>query len=333
MPEELIDGRQRRITYLRLSVTDRCNMECIYCKPGHMDHARREEMLSFEEIARLAGILASLGVSKLRLTGGEPLLRSKLWKLVRMLSGTDGIADISMTTNGQLLSLCAADLRNAGLDRINVSLDTLSPATFTRLSGGGLIEGVLAGLESAREVGFSSIKLNSVPIRGINDHETVDIVGYARERGFIPRFIELMPVGIGLALGPASMVPADEILRSLERDYVVEPMCEGLPAGNGPARYMRLRERRAGSRWSPVGVIPAMTERFCHQCNRIRITSTGEIRACLGWDSQVSLRDLIRKGADDETILDTIRNAVLDKKEGHSFSDAKPNGLMTSIGG
>lgn len=313
VPREIVDGDGRAIRYLRLSITDRCDMACTYCMPpgGEGEHGLREELLSFEEIARLVRVLAAHGVRRVRLTGGEPLVRRDAVGLVAMIRDA-GIDDVWMTTNGSRLAVLAAPLREAGLAGVNVSIDSLDPARFARITRGGSLAGVLAGLEAARAAGLA-IRTNTVVLRSENLAELEAIVRWAWSIGATPRFIELMPIGEGALLPVGERVGADEMRTQLSALGLGSDASED--AGRGPARYLG----REGAPAERVGFITAVSEEFCASCNRVRLTSQGEVRACLASRRAVSLRDLLRAGVGDRELVWALSWALAGKAPGHSF--------------
>jgi len=319
-----------------VSVTDRCDLRCRYCMPAEGQRfAPREALLTYEEIERLVRLLAGCGVRSVRLTGGEPLVRRGLPGLVARLAPLPGIEEVTLTTNGRLLSRHARALKDAGLSRVNVSLDSLDPDTSRALSGVDCLADVLAGLEAAREAGLAAVKVNTVVVRGANEREVAAIVRFCRARGFVPRFIELMPMGEVGQRRRERLVTATEVRARLAADgleLVEEPARSA--AGRGPARYLRVRDG-AGSPWTSVGFIAPLSERFCSGCNRLRLTSTGEIRPCLGWEDGASLRDLLRGGATDEDLLAAVAAALALKHDGHGFSTDRPRSpaAMSALGG
>lgn len=294
----------------------------------------RSELLSFEEITRLVGLFRTLGVETVRLTGGEPLLRKGLPDLVRMIRDA-GIRDIALTTNATLLERLARPLFDAGLSRLNVSLDSLDPETFRELTRGGDLARVLRGLYAAKEVGFSPIKLNTVVVRGMNDHELPALVDFGFEHGFVPRFIELMPLGAeaGAALGPAAVVSVIEMKARLSALLEPEePSHFGALPGLGPAGYLYARDG-SGRR---VGFIGAVTENFCERCNRVRVTARGQIRACLASPEGLSLRDMLRRHESEDALLAALNEALFGKRAGHYFhveDDAHLGVAMSGVGG
>lgn len=329
----LADAFGRRVAYLRVSITDRCNYRCAYCMPTDgVDLAPRADLLTFEEIARVVACFATLGVRRVRLTGGEPTLRRGLPELCARLTAVPGIEELCLTTNGHLLSDMACCLRAAGVSTLNVSLDSLRADRFRALTRRGDLAAVLAGIEAARAAGFSRLKINAVGMRGVNDDELADLCRFAWDRGVTPRFIEWMPMGEGHGFSADMFLPAAEMRARIERDLPghLAPASDGIP-GAGPARYWRH-----GATGREVGFISALTENFCATCNRVRLASTGEIHACLARDEAVSLRDLLRAGASDDDLRGAIAGAVAVKKEGHEFTPAGCGGPpkpMVAIGG
>jgi GTP 3',8-cyclase len=330
----LTDSFAREISYLRVSLTDRCNYRCTYCMPEDgVELLPRDEILSFEEITRLAGIFASLGVRRIRLTGGEPTIRKRVWELVAQLAAVDGIQSVVMTTNGHLLADLAAPLAGAGLRQVNVSLDTLDPAKFRAITRRGDIQRVVAGIDAARAAGLG-VKINAVALRGFNDGEITSLCRFAWDRDITPRFIEQMPLSEGRLFLPGRHLAASVIRRTIEGDLgqPLEPVPSAGPGDRGPARYWRLaRDPRC-----EVGIISALTEHFCDTCNRLRLTAVGDLHTCLGYDDATGLRGPLRAGLADDGLRDLIRGAVLGKRLGHSFEDSgggAPSKHMVSIGG
>lgn len=335
----LSDTFNRPINYLRISVTDRCNLRCIYCLPPEgVSLLPQGEVLTYEEIARVAGLAAELGINKVRLTGGEPLARARLQELVTMLAGINGIDDISLTTNGVLLKQYAAGLKRAGLKRVNVSLDSLNRAKFERITRQGKLDDVLQGIEAARASGLNPVKVNMVVMRDINDDEVMDFARLTVAEGWHVRFIELMPfatdnppdghsMGGKANLHPA-FVSAGEIKERLKRLGKLEP---SLPiTGNGPARYFRLPQ--AGG---TIGFIAPVSQHFCFSCNRLRLTAEGKLRPCLLSDREVDLRQPLRGGATPGQLKKVITEAIKEKPEKHELARgrASKKRLMSQVGG
>jgi cyclic pyranopterin phosphate synthase len=301
---------------MRLSVTDRCDLACVYCMPsgGEDDHTTRPDLLTFEEATRLVSVFVRAGGRRVRLTGGEPLVRKDVLHLVELLRSETGIGEIAMTTNATRLSGLAAALARAGLDAVNVSVDTLDPDRFRRLTRGGDLAAVLAGVDAALEAGLA-VKLNTVALRGENEREVGRIVDWAWERGVTPRFIELMPLGEAARLPRETRIGPRALVAALgERVQGLPPRAD---SARGPARYLRAADG-SGRR---VGFITAMSDTFCESCNRIRITARGDVRACLASRRAVSLRDRMRSGATDRDLAWSLAWALGIKEAGHSFLD------------
>lgn len=307
----LYDSFNRPISYLRISVTDRCNLRCIYCMPeGGVSLVRHEDILTYDEICAVARAAAELGITKIRLTGGEPLLRSGLSELIRMLSKIDAIDDISLTTNGTLLSHHAAELKSAGLKRVNVSLDTLRPERFkliTRL--GDNLGKVLAGIEIAKTVGLNPVKINMVVMAGINDDEVAEFAAKTVEEGWHVRFIELMPASHGSTMS-RYFVPASEIMKRLEAlgNLVPYPSI----VGNGPARYLRFPDATG-----TVGFITPISEHFCFRCNRLRLTADGKLLPCLLSQEEIDVKQALRQDMSTEELKELFEEAVARKPLRH----------------
>ena len=320
----LSDAQGRLIQYLRVSLTDRCNFRCTYCSPAENEPA--DGLLARAELARLLRVFARLGVRRVRLTGGEPTLRKDVVEITADAAATPGVEEVALTTNGHRLAELVEPLRAAGLGALNVSLDTLRPDRLTGISGrGSRLDRILSGIDAAAGR-FRSLKLNAVVMRGVNEDELGDLVLHAWDRGALPRFIEQMPFGGG------SPVPLAEV-RGLLRDqgFLLSP--DGW-RGWGPARHMRAR--RADGREGLIGFIGAMTENFCDDCNRARVTADGGFQACLGGESRADLRGLLRAGAADEDLERAIRGALRHKAPRHHMDEAG-HGLvllaMRGIGG
>ncbi len=306
----------RRIDYLRLSVTDRCNLRCRYCMPEEgvvsLGHG---EILAYEELLRVAAAAVRLGVRKIRVTGGEPLVRKGLVGFIGQLAALPQRPEITLTTNGLGLAALAGDLRRAGLSRVNVSLDTLRPERFERITRRSGLEQVLAGLEAAETAGLAPLKLNMVPIAGENADEIVDFARLTLERSWEVRFIEFMPVSDGLSYGPDNRFPAAAILDELQRLGPLEALVRQGPAG--PARLYRYPD--APGR---IGVIPAVSEHFCGECNRLRLTADGRLRPCLFSGAEIDLRTPLRAGADAAELERLLLQATGAKPERHHIGEA-----------
>jgi cyclic pyranopterin phosphate synthase len=328
MDRVLIDGFGRIADDLRVSVTDRCNLRCTYCMPPEgMAWLPRSEVLTFEEVDRLVGVFMSLGVRTVRLTGGEPLARRDLAILVGMLSER-AVPDLSLTTNGVLLSEHADALARAGLQRVNVSVDSLLRHRFAEMTRRDALDRVIGGLRAAESAGLTPIKLNCVVVGGTNDDEVVDFARFARETGYEVRFIEFMPLDAQGAWTRDAVVPSREVLERIDAVYPIEPVQHGPE----PATMWRFRDGARGA----VGVIASVSEPFCSSCNRIRITADGQFRTCLFALEETDLRALLREGATDQKIADVVRAAVAAKWAGHKINDAdfaRPARSMSMIGG
>lgn len=326
--EPLRDSFGRVATDLRLSVTDRCDFRCTYCMPAEgLPQLPRSEILTFDEIARLTGICLGLGISTVRITGGEPLVRRGIEDLVGMLGGM-AIPDLSMTTNGFLLADKAEALARAGLRRVNVSVDSLHRDRFERITRRNVLDQVLDGIKAAERAGLTPIKLNCVVLRGVNDDEAVDFARLARETGCEMRFIEYMPLDAAGVWTREQVVPGREILAAIEQVFPLSPAADQA----GPARVYGFADGAPGS----IGVIASVTEPFCADCDRMRITADGQFRSCLFAVEETDLRGLLRGGASDETIAAAIRAAVARKPAGHTIGEesfVRPARPMSLIGG
>jgi len=324
----LIDGFGRVATDLRISVTDRCNFRCTYCMPAEgMDWVPRSQILTFEEIDRLAGIFMSLGVRTIRLTGGEPLARRDLHKLVAMLAARKP-GDLAMTTNGAMLADHAQALASAGLDRVNVSVDSLLRHRFAEMTRRDAFDYVMRGLQAARDAGLAPIKVNCVVIGGTNSDEVVDFARLARETGYEIRFIEFMPLDADEQWSMDRVVPSRDVLAAID---AVFPLV-AVERHNEPATVYRFADGAPGN----VGVIPSVTEPFCESCDRIRITADGQFRSCLFSLDELDLRSMLRDGETDADIAAAITTAVGGKWAGHSIGARgfkRPARTMSSIGG
>ena len=327
----LLDPYGRKHTYLRLSVTDRCNYRCTYCMPAEgLKWMPREHLLTFEESARIVRVLAGMGVRKVRLTGGEPTVRAGIESLVAQIAAVEGIEDIAMTTNGHLFAKRAQVLADAGLQRINVSIDSVDPDQFRALTRGGDLTRVLEAIRVAREVGLGPVKLNCVVIRGTNGEQVVEMVrAFADWPDVVVRFIEFMP--FSAVERERQHLPVAEMRERLGEHFTLEAL--GRPRGGGPAVEWQLKE--TGQR---VGFISPITEHFCEACDRIRLQADGHLRTCLSREAAPSLRDLLREGMTDERLAEVLRERVWAKVAGHEAHLADGDfrafdGAMTSVGG
>ena len=315
----LVDRFQRRVTYLRISVTDRCDLRCVYCMAEDIRFIPRAQLLTLEEIVRIGRCFVELGVHKIRITGGEPLHRRNILKVFRELGELEGLRELTVTTNGTQLPRLAAELRAAGVSRVNVSLDTLCPERYRSLTRNGRIEKVMAGLDAAQAAGFERVKLNAVILKNRNHDEVADLVGFAIERGLDISFIEEMPLGlVGDHDRAECYYSSDEIRRDLARHYELVATAEST---GGPSRYFRIPGVA-----TRVGFISPHSHNFCESCNRVRLTSEGRLLLCLGQEHSTDLRRVARGNPTDD---DALRRAIVDsmqiKPRGHDFDlEARP---------
>lgn len=326
----LQDNFGRIIDYLRLSITDRCNLRCRYCMPeSGVASLPHHDVLSYEELLRITRIAVALGVRKVRITGGEPLVRRGLVGFIRQLRALDPDLELALTTNGILLAGMAEELKDAGLNRLNVSLDSLNAERFREISRRDGLADVLAGLQRAATVGFAPLKINMVPIRGVNDDEIEAFAALAHDNPWEIRFIEYMPVSEGLAYSPSQRVGAEEIIARLQRLGTIEAVSSAVTAG--PANCYRI----AGFA-GQIGIIPAVSQHFCGECNRLRLTADGRLRPCLFSSEELDLRSPLRAGADDAELRDLLLQATESKPRGHRIGSedfAPASRRMHGIGG
>ncbi|WP_455210564.1 GTP 3',8-cyclase MoaA [Kaarinaea lacus] len=316
----LTDPFGRNIEYLRLSVTDRCDLRCFYCIPQQFKGFEEpEHWLTFDEIERIIAAFAELGVEKIRITGGEPLVRKNIPELAQRLSNIVGINDLSLSTNAVQLSRYAKVLREANVSRVNVSLDSLDPQRFKQITNGGKLEKVLSGLMAAKEAGFHPIKINMVVMKGVNDDEVHDMVNFCIEHNFTLRFIETMPMGDTGRNASNHYLNLDVVKQQLHQQFELIP---GVMPGGGPARYVQV----AGTDLK-IGFITPISQHFCETCNRVRLSADGTLYLCLGQDDKVELRPLLRAGADHEAIKKAIIGAIDLKPERHEFRE-KPEQVV-----
>ena len=329
----MLDRQNRTIDYLRISVTDKCNLRCTYCMPADgVEDLTHEEVLSFEEILRVVKAMVPLGVKKIKLTGGEPLVRKNLVYLVEQLHQLPGIEDITMTTNGLLLEENLPALLKAGLTAVNISLDTLDPDRFRQITRREGLDKVLSALDAASRSSLRSVKINCLAVKEFNEEELPRLALLAKDREIEVRFIELMPIGFGKTLTP---IPNTQILDTLEQVYGKSVPYEGR-LGNGPAVYYQLPGFQG-----KIGFISAVSHRFCSQCNRVRLTSSGFLKLCLHYNNGIELRPLLRDGISDHQLTEPLREAIYNKPLHHSFDGVKPEGEddqlelknMSQIGG
>jgi cyclic pyranopterin phosphate synthase len=318
-PAKLIDQFGRTVDYIRLSITDRCDFRCEYCMAEDMTFLPREQVLSLEECARLVKIFVNLGVTKVRITGGEPLVRKNAMWLFEEVGKLDGLKELVLTTNGSQLAQHAAALKEAGVKRINISIDSLKPERFKKITRTGRLEQVLDGLQASIHEGFEGIKINTVLMRGTNDDEAIDLVQFAINHNIDISFIEEMPLGDVTHNRENTFVNNLDTLKLLQSQFNLLPSTE---TTGGPARYWRVADTR-----SKIGFISPHSHNFCEACNRVRISCQGELFLCLGQDDKVELMPLLRANPNDDTpIIDAILNSMKIKPKGHDFdlSRAKP---------
>ncbi|SRR5579862_2488237 len=323
-----LDAVSRPVDYLRISITDRCNERCLYCLPeGFTAWTEREEILTYEELLHVARAATALGFRKFRVTGGEPLVRRNASDFLAALIAQPGVEHVGLSTNGIRLSASARALAEAGLRSANISLDAVEPAIYRRITGGNVRE-VIAGIEAAQAAGISTIKLNAVLIRGVNENQIWPLVQFAASRELILRFIELMPVSLTSVLNEENFFPVGEAKKAVASRTAMIP--DLTRHGNGPAAYYRLPELSA-----TVGFIGALTDlHFCETCNKMRLTADGSIRPCLGNHGEIDLKPALRPRADAARLRKLFLQALRDKPREHSFRDRyQPNRVMTAIGG
>jgi GTP 3',8-cyclase len=336
----LVDQFGRVATDLRISLTDKCSLRCTYCMPAEgLPWLRKAELLTDDEVVRLAALFVQLGVRSIRLTGGEPLLHRTLPEVVAKLHALEPTPELSLTTNGIGLVGIAPDLVRAGLDRINVSVDTLNRGRFQELTRRDRLPEVLAGVAAAAAAGLSPVKINTVLLRGSNLVEAPDLVDWALHAGYELRFIEHMPLDAQHAWSREQMVSADEIVELLARTYRLRPAGHG-PDGTAPAERFDVIDGPGREDWAAqpgrIGIIASVTRPFCRECDRLRLTADGQLRTCLFARDETDVRGPLRSGADDHEIAALIRTAVSGKQAGHSIGSAgfaQPNRPMSAIGG
>ena len=314
MTKQLTDKFGRSIEYLRLSVTDRCDLRCNYCMPeGFKDFGEPEDWLTFDEIERVIRVFGELGTKRIRITGGEPLVRRNLPELAARLSLLPGIEDLSLSSNATRMQKQALPLKKAGISRINISLDTLREDRFKEITGGGKLEKVINGLLAARDAGFHPVKINMVVMRGVNDDEVEDMVQFCIDHDFTLRFIETMPMGNTGREASQQYIPLSEIHERLAKKY---KLVKANMNGGGPARYVRVDGTELR-----IGYITPMSQHFCDTCNRVRLSHDGTLYLCLGQNDSYPLRDLMRSGISDEELKQHIQKAIDLKPEKHEFSE------------
>lgn len=323
----MLDKHSRNINYLRLSVTDRCNLRCIYCMPERgVDFTKNHELLTIEEMFKIVKSTAELGIKKVRITGGEPLLRNEVIELIYKIKSLPKIQEVYLTTNGILLNSYINELIKAGLDGINISLDSLRGDIFKKITRGGDLETILESIEICHKEGIK-VKLNTVIIRGINDEEILDFVYFANKSGLDIRFIELMPIGESKGL---KHFTTSELKNYIEKEMLLMP-CEESMGDNGPAVYYKTTDSR-----NRIGFISPISHSFCRNCNRIRVTSEGFLKQCLHWKYGIDLKTLIRQGIKEEELKKVISDGIFNKPKEHNFNSQNEQTdirLMSQIGG
>lgn len=310
--QTLVDQFGRTVDYIRLSITDRCDFRCVYCMAEEMTFLPRNEVLSLEECARLVKVFVALGVSKVRITGGEPLVRKNALWLFETIGKLDGLDELVLTTNGSQLEKQAQDLKNAGVKRINISVDSLNPELFKKITRTGELDKVLRGIQAAKLAGFESIKLNTVLMRGVNDDEALSLVDFAIAQKIDIAFIEEMPLGEVNHTRESSFCSNADTLKMLQGEY---PLTASTETTGGPARYWRVANTA-----TKIGFISPHSHNFCESCNRVRITCKGELYLCLGQEDKVELMPLLRNNPDnDQPLIDAILASMAIKPKGHDF--------------
>ena len=326
LPKTLIDSFGRTVDYIRVSVTDRCDFRCVYCMAEHMTFLPKAELLSLEELEQVCRNFMALGTRKIRLTGGEPLVRRNIMHLIRNLGSevkAGNLDELTITTNGSQLHKMADELVDAGVKRLNISIDTLDPDRFREITRWGDLDNVLEGLEAAKRAGLA-IKLNAVALKGVNEFDLGNMVAWAGDQGFDMTIIEVMPMGdIGNENRLNQYWPLSDLRKKLSETWTLNDTDEQT---GGPARYVRLNE--TGQK---IGFITPMTHNFCESCNRVRLTCTGELYICLGQEDQVDLRKILRNHSDTEPLIQAIHNAISKKPKGHDFDYSRQSisGQMT----
>lgn len=327
---ETVTDDKREINYLRISITDRCNLRCIYCmEEGGASFVPHEEVLSYEEILRLVRISVQAGIRKVRLTGGEPLVRKGLIPFLEDLSSTEGLDEITLTTNGVLLEEHAEAIRKCGICRLNISLDSLRPERFRNITRRDCYDRTLAGIRAAERAGFDPIKINVVAMRGVNDDELVDFARLTLGKPYHIRYIEFMPIGKSNGWDPGRFIPTEEIFQRIQLLGKLKPMPNHRL--DGPASRYKI-EGAVGE----IGFISALSNHFCDRCNRLRMTADGHLRGCLFADSEIDIKTPLREGCSDSFLLDLVRLAIRNKPKDHGPLETNPKKCvrsMSSIGG
>lgn len=330
----MLDKFNREINYLRVSITDRCNLHCVYCRPKEgislMGH---DDILRYEEIMRVVSLAVKMGLIKVRVTGGEPLVRRGFVEFIAALKKIDGLKDISLTTNGILLEEYAQKIFDAGINRINISLDSLDKKKYFRITNGGNLDTVLRGIARAEEAGFNPIKINTVLIKGFNDDEALDFARLAAEKPFQIRFIELMPMGKTNLGNIGDYMPTSQLIEKISRNYELEQLKGKKHKSDGPARIFKIKGGQG-----ELGFINPVSEHFCATCNRLRLTSDGKLRACLLTEAEIDLKKALKENCSDAQLEKLIWDAVLLKPKKHEVvctdsSLKKCSRIMSEIGG
>lgn len=329
--ERFVDAFERNIDYLRISVTDRCNLRCVYCMPPEgIELAGPDQILRYEEILRVVRIAAKHGVTKVRVTGGEPLVRKGIVEFISDMSAIEGIRDLSLTTNGVLLRDYAVRLKEAGLKRVNVSLDTLKKDRFAKIARADRLEDVLAGLDAAHCAGLSPVKINMVVIKGFNEDEVVDFARISKQKPYHVRYIEYMPFDTEAGWKKEDCISTRQIMELISAFEPMEPVTDG-PGGAGPARRYKFKDAPG-----ELGFISPVSEHFCGSCNRLRLTADGKLRNCLFSDKEIDVKSALRDGSPDSRIEDLLFRAVIEKPEKHMINEnvfKKCSRTMSFIGG
>ena len=328
LPDKLVDSFDRRINYMRISVTDRCNLRCRYCMPQQgLDLLSPDQVLHYEELLRIARLAVAGGITKVRITGGEPLVRKGLLEFVSSLSRIEGIHDLALTTNGLLLEKYARGLYEAGLRRVNVSLDTLKPDRYARITRSDSLEKVMAGIGAARDEGLNPVKINMVVMRGLNHDEVVDFAALTRDEKLHVRFIEFMPLGEDEFWSREMYVPSDEVKALVEKSQKLVPAKSG---GSGPAIMYRFPKGKG-----QIGFISPISNHFCRSCDRLRLTADGKLRTCLFSDTEIDLMTPIRNGITDEELFNLLHHGTKSKPRGHNIhaDPGNTDRYMSQIGG
>lgn len=330
----LTDSYQRQINYLRISITDMCNLRCLYCQPkpeaGWQVH---QEILRYEEIIRLASLMVQSGIKRIRVTGGEPLIKKDVLLLIEELAKIEGLEELTLTTNGTRLVQFARQLKENGVDRITISLDSLNKECYSKITGGGNLNDVLAGIDEALRVGFIPLKINMVVMAGINDNEVESFVRLTLDKPVVVRFIEFMPISRQGISWDERYLSTHVLKQWLAQRFSMIP--ENNIQGNGPAEYYKIEGNHSGNGAAgSIGFISSISKHFCDRCNRLRLTPDGHLRLCLGQDMEIDLKQPMRDGASDEELKGIILQGIRNKPMGHQFQVKRPEGRqMCAIGG